>query len=82
MAFEHIKFMEICPVCGDQYQYGPHRYEGAWLEAYGIQVCDTCKNGNFDGWAPHLEPRLLKVLKAKGLPAPERNERGFLPFNP
>ena len=74
------KFMVNCNVCGRQYQDGPHRYEGHGLKRYGnIFCCNTCWETNWDGWAPHREPVLLAHLKAKGLPVPERNAKGFLP---
>ena len=76
------KIMCECDVCGQQYQHGPHRYEGHKLELYGgIFCCDTCWNGNWDGWAPHHEPILRNHLTAKGLSKPLRNEKGLLPRN-
>lgn len=76
------KFMFKCDVCGQQSQHGPHRYEGHRLELYGdIFCCDLCWNGNWDGWAPHLEAILLEHLKQKGLPVPKRNEKERLPRN-
>jgi hypothetical protein len=76
------KFMFSCDVCGNQYQHGPHRYEGHKLRIYGdIFCCDLCWEGNWDGWAPHYEDVLLKHLKEKGLPEPKRNEQGLLPRN-
>jgi len=74
------KFMFSCDVCGKQYQHGPHRHEGHRLELYGgIFCCDSCWEGNWDGWAPHCEQVLLKHLKEKGIPEPKRNKKGWLP---
>jgi hypothetical protein len=36
---------------------------------------------NWDGWAPHHECVLLEHLEKKGLPVPQRNEKGLLPRN-
>ena len=82
MGLSSYKHMEVCPVCGEQYQYGPHKYEGHRLEAYDMRVCDWCEAGNHDGWAPHNEGTILEHLKARNLPEPERLKNGMLPFNP
>jgi len=39
----------------------------------------TCWEANWDGWAPHLEAKVTARLKAKGLPLPARNAKGWLP---
>ena len=75
------KMMYECQVCGQHYQHGLHRYEGHKLELYGIFCCDSCWVANWDGWAPHYEPVLLRHLRAEGLPEPTRNEKGLLPRN-
>ena len=76
------KFSFICDVCGRAYQHGPHRYEGHRLDLYGgIFCCDTCWNGNWDGWAPQFEKVLLEHLKANGIAPPQRNAKGWLPRN-
>jgi len=78
MASDQLKFK--CDVCGRDYVHGPHRYEGHKLFLYGgAFACDTCWNGNHDGWAPHYEEALLALLKAHNLPAPPRLENGLLP---
>ena len=69
-----------CDVCDADYQAGPHRHEGHRLHLYGdVTCCDTCWRGNWDGWAPHLETRLLGHLQRQGLPVPRRLPRGLLP---
>lgn len=74
--------MQKCIVCGQQYQHGPHRYEGHRLELYGnIFCCDACWQTNHDGWAPHYEEVLLEHLKSTDLPIPLRNSKGWLPRN-
>lgn len=44
-----------CDVCGKTVHFGPHRYGGRRNSTYQIIVCDSCRVGNHDGWAPHLE---------------------------
>lgn len=71
-----------CDICEREYEHGHGRYEGHRLTSYGnLSCCDACWQGNWDGWAPHLEPILLEHLREKGLPEPERNEKGLLPRN-
>lgn len=74
------KIIFDCDVCGNSYQYGPHRYEGHKLHRYGgVMACDTCWQGNHDGWNSRYEAILLDHLNRSGLPIPERNEQGLLP---
>jgi hypothetical protein len=58
---------------------GQGRYEGRFLSRYQINVCDSCYSGNWDGWSPHFELKILKILEEKGISLPQRNEKGFLP---
>jgi hypothetical protein len=43
--------------CGSSFRFGPHIYEGHHIDAYKINVCSVCWNGNWDGWVPHYERR-------------------------
>jgi len=72
------KIMQRCFMCGSEYQFGPHRYDGKYISRYQISVCRSCYDSNWDGWA-HYEPRLVAHLKANNLPIPARNEKGWLP---
>jgi hypothetical protein len=60
-------------------QLGEGVYEGHEVASYKIFVCDTCYSSNWDGWAPYYEEFILTHLKEKGLPIPDRNEKGWLP---
>jgi hypothetical protein len=73
------KSMCQCFMCDRDFQWGPHIYEGRRIPKYDIDVCNTCYQANWDGWAPHLEKKLIRYLKEKGLPIPERNAKGWLP---
>jgi len=66
-------------MCGGEYQFGPHKYEGRSIPRYKVKVCDICYNANWDGWAPEYENKLIAHLKKVGLPIPERNEKRWLP---
>lgn len=74
-----FKVMVRCATCGGEFRMGPDRYEGQHVPRYQITVCGSCYAGNWDGWAPHFEDRVVAVLKSKGLPIPERNAKGWLP---
>jgi hypothetical protein len=73
------KFMYKCDLCEQQYQQGPHRYEGHTLKLYGITICDSCWNGNHDGFSPHYDKILLEHLRKNNFLVPERNIHGWLP---
>jgi hypothetical protein len=68
-----------CEVCGSQFQYGAHVYDGKHVRAYGITVCRRCYDANWDGWGPFAEPAVLRKASENGLPLPPRNAKGWLP---
>lgn len=74
-----LQIMYRCFICTNEFQMGPDAYRGKYVRRYDITVCEICWKGNWDGWAPHCESRLIAHLKEKGLPIPDRNENGWLP---
>jgi hypothetical protein len=73
------KIIERCDLCREDFQYGPVAYFGTYVPAYQVIACNRCYGANWDGWAPNLEERVTRSLKAKGLRIPERNPKGLLP---
>lgn len=71
--------MVPCFFCDTSFQTSDHIYRGKHIAQYQIDVCEGCYTGNWDGWAPHFEGRLVSHLKEKGLPIPDRNEKEWLP---
>jgi hypothetical protein len=71
--------IERCDLCGEEFQYGPIAYFGTYVPTYQVMTCNKCYAANFDGWAPKLEEKVTRNLKAKGLNIPERNTNGLLP---
>lgn len=73
------KFFYNCGICGANFQFGPHRYDGKHISRYNLTVCMGCWQGNHDGWGPSAEGRLLEHLKQEGIAVPPRNAKGWLP---
>jgi hypothetical protein len=73
------KFMFRCDLCGNEYQMGPHRYDGKQVPRYDIGVCMSCYESNWDGWNPRYEEFLISHLKEKSLPIPGKNKKGWFP---
>jgi len=71
--------MHPCFMCGSQFQMGEHIYDGKYIRRYDITVCMACWDGNWDGWTPDYETRLIAHLENEGILIPERNEKGWLP---
>ncbi len=71
-----------CPLCGLNYQMGPGRYEGIRLKLYELTVCEKCWDLNWDGWHPDYEEFLIRHMRNKKLPVPDKNEKGYLPRGP
>lgn len=70
-----------CQLCGREVVYGHGIYQLYKVSGYNLFVCNACKSGNWDGWHPDYEAKLLEHLKTKGLPVPERTENGLLPYD-
>jgi hypothetical protein len=68
-----------CDSCGRLFEYAMGRYRGRPVPAYGIIVCDGCYEGNWDGWGPAREPKIIARMTELGRPLPPRNEEGLLP---
>ncbi len=68
-----------CFICTNEYEMGFGVYDGKYIRRYDINVCKGCYDGNWDGWNPANEKKLIDHLNEKGLPVPERNEKGWLP---
>ena len=73
------KIMKPCDLCDHSFQFGPQRYEGQYLNHYEMLLCEGCYKGNWDGFAPHYEEKIKAHLNSKGIPLPERNEKGWFP---
>jgi hypothetical protein len=78
-AANGAKIMQTCGLCGASFQFGPHVYDGKYITRYQLAVCHGCWRSNHDGWSPSLEAKFIAHLKAKGVPLPERNAKGWFP---
>ena len=72
---EH-EHLETCFLCQGS-QFGPHAYNGRWIRAWNIVVCNGCLDGNYDGIVPGTYPHLLDYLKARGI-EPQYNDQGWI----
>ena len=78
----YMSLLFVCPICNGTYKHGPGKYEGHKLDLYGgIFACNTCWDGNHDGWSPHAEENIKKIMKEKQMALPNRNKKGLLPRN-
>ena len=74
-----IPFEVKCNICGATHYQGKGVYPLRKVSGYGLFCCDTCYEGNWDGWNPRLEAKLLDHLKKIGVNPPPRNGKGWLP---
>lgn len=76
---ENDSFMYECFMCGCKFQFVDHRYNGKRIIKYDIMVCTRCYDGNWDGWGPNCEEKLINHLSGRGVKIPERNRFGWIP---
>ncbi|OYQ37024.1 hypothetical protein CHU93_00700 [Sandarakinorhabdus cyanobacteriorum] len=78
-AGDEYQVKQSCFCCGASFAFGMNAYHGRHISRYRITVCDTCYMANWDGWAPHLEQKIVAHAQAKGIELPHRNSKGWLP---
>ena len=79
MAHGGIAHEVKCDICEGTFYQGQGYYPLRKVNGYGLFCCSTCYDGNWDGWNPHHEKKLLKWLNENGITPPPRNEKGWLP---
>lgn len=80
-----FKVLVKCFTCGKDFQFGPHFYAGKCnLRDWGVNVCENCFKGSWEGWKGRAGDLLVRHLKKKGIEVPDRNGDGSLPreFSP
>ena len=68
-----------CGLCDQPNFYGPHVYDFISIKSYGLMVCKSCFDTNWDGWNPQFESRLLTSLNDNNLPVPSKLNNGLFP---
>lgn len=74
-----IPFEVRCFICGAIHYQGAGVYPLIKVSGYELFCCKTCYDGNWDGWNPRHEPKLLARLAELGVEPPPRTEEGWLP---
>jgi hypothetical protein len=67
-----------CIVCEQPRIFGPHRYDAHRVRGWDVMICNSCRNGNWDGIVPN--DALLERLKAAGVTKIQYNEKGWIPI--
>jgi|GEM_PF-869170 len=68
---------KVCFFCGQEFSFGPHRYDGKPIKKYNLISCNICLSTNSDGVGPAYEEKLIKHLETEGLTIPDRNGKGL-----
>lgn len=71
--------MEVCFLCRAQHPSHPGDYHFPFIKIYQFNICPGCYAANWDGYSPSYDGIIIDHLKAKGLPIPERNAKGWFP---
>ena len=62
MVNEKPNLFYECFLCKRQFQFGRYVYDGQYIPAWRIIVCNTCRLTNYNGIDPVQHPRLLQLL--------------------
>jgi hypothetical protein len=76
-GFKNMIACGLCGLCGQEFQFGPHRYAGRKVVVWNVIVCDTCDSMNHDGLDPHQHRELMARLKDEGV-ALQKLPGGFI----
>lgn len=78
MSYQH--FLE-CDMCRGPFRFSNGRYEGRPVKSWGVNLCNSCTGGNWDGIVPNQHPHFIEKLIANGVDI-QLNEKGWLPIPP
>ena len=71
------KHMVPCFLCGRPFQFGPHLYEGRYIQQWDVSACKVCMSMSWDGIVPEHHPRLMAHLAKRGYTV-RLNAKGWL----
>ena len=54
-----------CILCEHPFQFGPYEYDGRYIPAWGVQICNDCIWKNMDGIVRQSYPKLVEHLREK-----------------
>ncbi len=66
-----------CFMCQSHVPFGNGNYQAKRILPWDIMVCDTCRQGNWDGIVPSSYPHFVKHLQDCGLSF-ELNKKGWI----
>lgn len=72
------RFMTKCFLCDQPRQAGPHVYELTVIRRWGVEICRSCIDSNWDGFVPALYPKLVRRLES--IDEDIYNEKGLIPL--
>jgi hypothetical protein len=80
-TIDGVRNLIACDLCGDEFQFGPHRYAGRKVVAWNVMICEMCDSMNHDGLDPGRHVILMRRLKEGGTPLREL-QGGFIAIPP
>jgi len=68
-----------CILCDRSFQFGtaPGIYRGRHIGSWGVEICDGCLRGNWDGIDLETRPRLAEHLRGRGISV-TKNAKGLV----
>lgn len=78
---QNQQYIVQCILCKSGLPYGGHRYEGRYVCAWQVSICNGCEQANADGIVPGSHADLLGQLEKLGVDV-RLNERGWIDIPP
>jgi hypothetical protein len=68
MQHDEEKIFYDCFMCERRFQFGRYVYDGQYVSAWGVNICNRCRHNNCSGIDPAEHPRTVQLLKYRSAP--------------
>ena len=77
MKHDEEQIFYVCFMCERRFQFGRYVYEGQYIPAWGVNICNKCRQDNWNGIDPAEHERTVQLLKYRSVPI-KLNAKGRL----
>jgi hypothetical protein len=67
MKHDEEKIFYECFMCERRFQFGRYIYDGHYIPAWDVNICNRCRQNNWTGIDPAEHPRTVELLKYRSV---------------